>query len=395
MTSAAVPTSRFAAWWGWVLIGTFVLLPIVGWAAPMGFAELMGLAGLLCLPALRVGDEDRPALVLLLLALIWAAMSTAWSPYHPSKPDHMTALKLALQLPLYWAVVCAARRIDPRLRERALTVFAWAAAIFGLLLFMEFVADARVLEWLHVRFLGPIRHDISEVHIGHSTYSLALMFPLGLAAALRRRRTHWLALPMLAGALSAALRFGSDAPVLALILAPVAGLCAWRWPSATPKTLAVAAVVYVLTAPLVIWGVRATGDYAAIQHALPESYADRMSYWSHAIDWIKDHPIRGWGLDASRVFGPGIVLHPHDDALQVWLELGGVGAILMAAFLFLAIRRLGRPASDLGTAAMTGAAVVYLLFGALNFGAWQEWWLAIGALIPTIGALLTPIREST
>lgn len=393
-TSAGAGATPLARWYGWVLIGTFALLPIVGWAVPMGFAELVGLAGLLCLPALRVSDQDRPALVILLVLLIWAAMSTAWSPYHPSKPGNMTALKLALQLPLYWAVVCAARRVDPRLRETVLATFAWGAAIFGALLFMEFVADARVLEALHLRFVGPIRHDISEVHIGHSTYALAVIFPLGLATALRRRRMHWLGLPMAVGALAAALRFGSDAPVLALILATAVGLAAWRWPTGTPRTLALAAVVYVLAAPLVVCGVRATGHYAAIQHAVPQSYADRMSYWSHAIDWAKDHPIRGWGLDASRMFSPGIVLHPHDDALQFWLELGAVGAVLAAAFFFVAIRRLARPLSDLGMAGATGAAAVYLLFGALNFGAWQEWWLAMGALIAVAAALLTPPATS-
>ncbi len=40
---------------------------------------------------------------------------------------------------------------------------------------------------------------------------------------------------------------------------------------------------------------------------------------AHAVDWIADKPLQGWGLDASRMFGPGIVLHPHDAALQVWL----------------------------------------------------------------------------
>jgi O-antigen ligase len=397
MTTTAVAPRRstLSAWCGWVLIGTFALLPLVGWAVPMGFAELVGLAGLLSLPALRISDEDRPVLVLLLVLLVWAAMSSAWSPYRPTKPDHMTALKLALQLPLYWAVVCAARRIDPRLREPALATLAWAGAVFGALLVMETATDARVLEALHLRFIGPIRHDISEVHIGHSSFALALVFPLAMAAALRRRRLHWLALPAGAGALAAAIRFGSDAPVLAVILAAIVGLAAWRWSRATPRALGWAAAIYVLAAPAIVWAVRATGHYEGLQHALPQSWSDRMGYWSHAVDWIKDHPIRGWGLDASRMFGPGIILHPHDDALQLWLELGAVGALIGAAFFWVAIRRAARPVSDLGMAGVTAAAAVYLLFGALNFGAWQEWWLALGALIPVTAALLSAPETST
>lgn len=388
--AVAAPRARLSTWYGWVIIGTLALVPVVGWAVPMGFAVLIGLAGLLCLPALRITDEDRPALVALLVLLVWAAMSTAWSPYRPSKPGNMTALKLALELPLYWAFVSGARRMDPGLRSTALRALAWGSALLGLLLLMEFVADARVLEQLHLKFLGPIRHDISQVHIGHSSFVMALLWPLGLAAAVRSRASPWLMLPMVAGTLLAALRFGSDAPVISLGLAILVGAAAWRWPSAGPKALAWAAVVYVLSAPALIWAVRATGQYGGIERSLPLSWSERMAFWSHAIDWMRDHPLRGWGLDASRMFGPGIILHPHDDALQLWLELGAVGAILGAAFFFLAIRRLARPRPDFAVACLAASAAVYLLFGALNFGVWQEWWLALGALVAASAALLAP-----
>ena len=71
---------RLADWCGWVLVGTLGLTPLMAWLGPMGFAVLPALMGLLCLPAIRMTDEDRPILVVLLFALIWAAVSTAWSP---------------------------------------------------------------------------------------------------------------------------------------------------------------------------------------------------------------------------------------------------------------------------------------------------------------------------
>ena len=42
-------------------------------------------------------------------------------------------------------------------------------------------------------------------------------------------------------------------------------------------------------------------------------------------------------------------------------------------------------------AAMTAAAAslaAYLLFGGINFGVWQEWWLALGAFVAVLVALL-------
>ncbi|HEV2531202.1 O-antigen ligase family protein [Phenylobacterium sp.] len=386
--AAARAGFSLAAWCGWVLVFGLALTPIAGWIVPMGFATLLGLMGLLTLPAIRVRDEDRPTAVLLLVLLVWAAMSTAWSPYHPSKAGNNTALKLAAELPLYWAVICAARRADPRLKTLALKVLAWGSAVFGLLLLTEFATDVGVYDYLHIHYLGPIRHDISQAHIAHSSFVLAVLWPLGLAAAVKTRTTPWLAVAMVAGLLAAALRFGADAPVLSVLLALMVGFAAWRWPAATPRVLAGLGVVYLVGAPAVVWAARATGDYGALQHAVPLSWSMRMGFWSHTFDWIGDHPLRGWGLDASRMFGPGIVLHPHDDALQIWLELGLVGVLLAAGVWWTALRRLARPERDLGAAAVTASASVYLLFGALNFGVWQEWWLALAALVAAVGALM-------
>jgi len=119
-----------------------------------------------------------------------------------------------------------------------------------------------------------------------------------------------------------------------------------------------------------------------------------MGYWSHAIDWIASAPLRGWGLDASRMFGPGIKLHPHNGELQIWMELGVVGAVAAAAFWWTTLGRLARPRASLLIAAAAASAVVYLLFGTLNFGLWQEWWLALGGMVVLIVQLNAPPRST-
>jgi O-antigen ligase len=386
---AAPPRDRLAAWCGWVLIGAAVLVPVLGWLAPLGFALLLALVGLLCLPAVRMADEDRPAALILFAALIWAAVSTTWSPYHPTKPGNSTILKLALELPLCWSALSAARRADPALRARALHVLAWGCALFGLVLVVEAATSGALYKALHV-FYQPIRPDLAESNVGHSTQVLGLIWPLAACGAASRVRP-WLTAVMVAGAGAAALRFGYDAPVIGLVVAPLVGLIVWRWPRGAPKLMAAAAALLFLATPLAVWAVRHFLDYAAIQHALPKTDAMRLGYWSHAIDWIKLRPVRGWGLDASRMFGPGIILHPHNNPLQIWLELGGIGAVAAAAFWGVALTRLSRPAPSLVAAATAASATAYLLFG-VNFGVWQDWWLALGGLVAVMAVLNAPSR---
>ncbi|HEX5262559.1 MAG TPA: O-antigen ligase family protein [Phenylobacterium sp.] len=391
-TVAAAPDrAGLSVWCGWVLITIAAATPAFAWLAPKGFAALVALGGLLTLPAFRITDEDRPSLIILFGALIWAAASTVWSPFHPKGADTSTILKLALELPLYWSLVCAARRTEPGLQQRALHVLAWGLTAFAVILVAETVTDGAIYQALRGVFYPDhvMRPDIARAKLGHGTFVMTALMPIAFVGAPPRLRLL-LGVVMIAGAASAAIAFGSDAPVIAIVVAPLVGFAVWLWPKLAPRLLAFGAAVMFLFAPLVVWAVRKFADYDGIEHAIPMSYAQRMGYWSHAIDWIAVRPVHGWGLDASRMFAPGIRLHPHDGALQVWLELGAIGAVTAAAFWSVTLLRLSGPVRNPAKAATAACAAVYLLFGALNFGMWQEWWLALGALIVALAALLRP-----
>jgi O-antigen ligase len=395
---AAERRDRLGAWCGWVLAVGLAAVPLLAWLSPLSLAVYLGILGLLGLPALRIDDADRPLAVALLAGLVWAAISSVWSPYHPTRPGNNTALKLAFELPLYWSLVCAARRAAPGLKLAAAAVLAWSGAALGVLLLAEFALDAAIYERLHFAFYEPIRHDLAEVAIAHTSFVMALIWPICWAAGLKARITPWILVPMIAGTLAAATRFGADAPVLSVTLAALVGLVVLRWPAGGVRALAAGAVIYILLAPAVVAAALATGRYDQVAGDVPLSWSMRMGFWGHAVRWIQAHPLRGWGLEASRTFGPGIVLHPHDGALQVWLELGLVGALVAAVVWWLALNRLVRRAPDPGAAAVAASASVYLLFGALNFGVWQEWWLALAALVAAAAGLLItpePARTST
>lgn len=371
------------------MIGVAGLTPLLAWLGPLGFAVLLALAGLLCLPAIRLRDEDRPVAVLLLAGLVWAALSSAWSPHRPEDLEGNVALKLSLQLPLYWAAWCGARRAAPDLRRRALLVFGWGLAALGVIMLVEGLTGGGVYLTIRDLIQDPIRPDLGRKNLAQSTFVMALLWPVATVGGMRAGAPSWLAFPMTIGAGYMAVAFLSDAPVLAIGVAMFAGLAAWIWPRNTAETIGLFAAAFYLLMPAVVLGGRSLGRGYGVDSPFPESWSQRLGYWGHAIDAIDAHPLRGWGLDASRMFSPGIQLHPHSGALQMWLELGVLGAIVAALFWALVMRGLNRERSDLTAAALTASATVYLLFGALNFGLWQEWWLALGALVCVFGGLMS------
>lgn len=129
----------------------------------------------------------------------------------------------------------------------------------------------------------------------------------------------------------------------------------------------------------------------------------RLAIWRFAAGKIAEKPLLGWGFETSRfIAGPDDVidgvsllpLHPHNAALQIWLELGalGIGVTLLGLrFGHLQMDRLIARRSDARDRALTCAAAAALLASAgciafLSYGVWQEWW--ISALILAFAAWL-------
>jgi O-antigen ligase len=86
--------------------------------------------------------------------------------------------------------------------------------------------------------------------------------------------------------------------------------------------------------------------------------------------------------------------HPHDAAMQVWVELGVIGAALAVAVLLLALRGLAALPKARMTSAlalMAGTAIVALI----GHGAWQGWWAAsIGAAVVWLRAIDHSTKEA-
>src|SRR5205823_3722293 len=134
-----------------------------------------------------------------------------------------------------------------------------------------------------------------------------------------------------------------------------------------------------------------------------DSAGHRLLIWSFTGDRIAERPVLGWGLDASRAIPGGnddirpgqkwLPLHPHDAALQVWLELGAPGAALFAALLGLLWLRLAvAPWPRLYAAAAGGGLSAALAVAFAGWGIWQEWWL--GTLSLALFAMMAMARAA-
>jgi O-antigen ligase len=216
--------------------------------------------------------------------------------------------------------------------------------------------------------------------------ALALLL-LPLTAMLIERRRPWLAaLAAAVIALTIGVLVGTTAKIgIAAAIAAATLLYLARRPVA--RLAAVVSVVAILTAPLTfpeLTEVPAVHDWAASYWKF--SVRHRLEIWWFTGNRIAEHPLLGWGLDSARAIPggsdptpegpPWLPLHPHNGALQIWLELGLPGALLFAGFNAWLWLRLGAVGwLRLFAAAAGGSLCAAQLIGVAAYGIWEEWWI--------------------
>lgn len=391
MTLAAAAERR-TLWLGAVAVFLMAMTPLIGYLAPLGFAPLLGLVGLLAAPTLARSRPPLLPMFALLLLVAWAMVSLSWSPAAPAlsalKRDKdvgaFTALKLVLQLGLYGSAAAALSTLSPRAVRVAGRVMLFGVFALALLTGVDAMLKAKIYQALRLAVHDPIRPDLAPVKVSLPIYPLALLFwPCARVLGAWGFRGRNVLIAVMAAMILAASHFTSaDASGLAFVLAGLVWLGTRLIGKPFVRGMIPAVSALFVFAPLaVLWAVR-SGVFAWLHQLAPPSWDARLNIWAFAANQIVEHPLRGWGVDASRIFGDAIPLHTHDAALQIWLELGAMGAALAAAFFAWVLYRIvAWTGADRRDGAMAAASLTaYVLIGALSFGVWQEWWLALGVI---------------
>lgn len=385
-------SERRTRWLGGLAVFMMVMTPLLGYLAPKQFAALLSLVGLLAAPGLfRARRPLLPMFALALLAL-WSLISLSWTPALPDPArlkkfgavEAFTAIKLFLQLGLYGAAVAMLGQMSTRSARLASRVMLVCAALLALVTCLDSVLGAKIYQALREASGDPLTPDLAMVKVSMGTYPLVLLlWPCArVLGASNLKGRNILTAVLFAMILVGAHLTGADAPVVALVLGGLVWLGVRVIGKPVVRVLIPLVSAAFIFAPLaMLWGEKS--GFVAWQHALvPPSWDHRLNIWAFAADRILEHPMRGWGIDASRTFGAAIPLHTHNAPLQIWLELGAFGAAMAAAFYaWILYGVLSWTEANRRDGAMAaGALVSYLVVSGFSFGVWQEWWLALGAL---------------
>ncbi len=378
---------------GLIALATAVMAPLVPLGMAPALITLSVLSGGLLLWRRRRLPALPPSLVLpLLLFWLLGAVSIAWTPVPVSGlAQAITFLYEAVPALLLLGFLLD---LPPALARSLTRIAVWGLGI-GLALFaVETLADqplyrlAKLLEGTLVA---------EERALNRPSVILALLlWPVAFILAARGKAAA-LALP--AGYFLLTLATPSASAVVGSAAGLLTLLAAWRWPLTTARLwMGVTILGFAASVPFGLWLAAVDPE---ILNRLPFSFAHRVGIWHFVAQRAAEHPWLGWGLDASRAIPEGgqilaglaldrqsLPLHPHNIFLQTRLELGWIGAGLLAWFGVALLRWAARLDPGLRPFVLACYASA-LTIACFAYGAWQTWWICaqlFTALLFTVAA---------
>lgn len=383
---------------GGILVLTAAIYPLTGVLAPLGIAPLAGLAMLGVLPLIiaeRAWIGLPKGLVRLVFALVlWQILSALWAinPRDALVGSGRQVLTVFCGL----AVIAAIPFLDAPWRSRLAWTLLASVSVATLLLGMEYATDRGVSTWMAALKNRELVGSKSSLNRGATILALASWACISL---FRGNGRPW-PMAVVAVALGTMLAGDSLSTRLSIALAVVAAVVVALWPRQGLRLVIGLTAALWLAVPLA--AAHIPDPHYTFQHWdwLPRSAHHRVTIWEFTARHIVERPVLGWGMEASRSMPGGddeiqvwryaadgsrtsigqieaqLPLHPHNGILQIWLELGGVGALLAAAILVIVLLRIDRlpPDDRLGRAAAAACLVSALCVGTVSYGVWQSWW---------------------
>ncbi|MCH9809481.1 MAG: O-antigen ligase family protein [Alphaproteobacteria bacterium] len=417
-------------WWLGIVTGTLLIVTFVGprtTTAIMLIVLLAALAERVVRPSLSRRPEFTNSLVLSIAAFAaWALVSAIWSP------APWNSLLKPVFLMLAATGVCFAIRsvsVASKAEAHYLGEGALTALIIGyLLVAIEILSDQIITRTILTAFpdlyANIQKHvtvaadgTVERVTVANLNRRMAflvwLFWPMTLLllndpSKIRR----WVAIAALGFGASVIIIFGShQSSQIALAGGIVVFGIAWLSQRATRVAIVgmwCAAVLLAVPMALLIFQTdlhKADWLFKSARH--------RVVIWGTAAEEVMTSPLIGVGADATKKamkksaperrrnrhkkrdlgqFESGYANHAHNVYLQVWYELGALGALLFLAIGLMALRIISGLTESLRPAALAMFATTSLLI-AFSYSIWQTWFISAFGLSLVIFAIAARKRH--
>ncbi len=376
-------------------------LPLLAICAPRALAGLPGMIGLAGFLALALHKKtlpvfNKPAVLISFGILALSLCSALWAgdPVEVLGRTGKSA-PILLGFVLLESVIAA---LPADAVNKSMRLMPWSVILASAVLTIEYETGFPLY-----RLMNGI---VPDAAINASLLNRGIVFlSLCVFPAMAFCEKPWLAVIVLCAAAlpvflsdSQSAQMGLLAGLLCFAIFPRRHVWAWRG-------LAVLVASYFVLMP---WMAQNAFAWADAVNASPYfgkggAYgAQRLEIWHFISASIFQHPVLGYGTEAARTmrfvteqrfFDSETVLHPHNVALQIWLEFGLLGifaACVLIGWLLEKTRRM----HDRARCFVLPLFIMTVAIASTAYGMWQGWWLGLLTLLAAYALMIGKTRPS-
>ena len=378
-------------------------MPIIGLYASKGIIILFGLATLSSLFLFIFNKESRcpppKTLTLPVIALtFWGTASLIWTVSSDLSWNIAKVLPITMLSGLLIIMLLNNINSDDRITicKSTLVGFFLGACIA----FVDVISGYSIAQVLNIAKHGGSWSHYMHGFVINNGISLLIMLFWPTTIFLWSQKYYKLIFLSIIITSLITIQSSNFASVVAIGVGLFSFIFAFFIPRFTYKFAAVGLTILILGTPFFM---KSLPDAQTIGKNLPElSYSiyPRLVIWQFASNLAMEKPITGHGIRTSRVLSKNpnqvpflyrdngklltgntkeIPLHPHNGLIQIWLELGAVGALLVLTIVLCTLQNIKRSKAPKIFKSLAFAAFMSTLcLISVSYGLWQSWWM--GAL---------------
>jgi O-antigen ligase len=170
---------------------------------------------------------------------------------------------------------------------------------------------------------------------------------------------------------------------LALLFTITVGFITYKFGKNFIKLYFSLLIAKILLLPIMLFYAFETAAVTKLLPSFPQNWYDRAEMWQKSVMLIREKPLLGYGINAASTIDGNIDIakniviqvHPHNIILQLWLETGLVGMLLLAFAVYKFYQSLSSIHDRVNMATTLASFSAFLVFANISFGIWRDWWL--------------------
>jgi len=336
-----------------------------------------------------------PPFLFLFLLLMWAGVSIFWAV--TPIPALKTFASLCITFIFSFLFLSLIQKATPEVMSRAYLILTISGLILGFLILAQVMADSFQV--------GLIKKYAGEPFMMKPTGSiLGLLGFVGCAFLWINNHKILSILTYFLFILLIYLTLCQTA-LYALLIGSCIFVLSYTAPFWTTRVALIFSYTFLILSPVLSVYVFTPPQLSQVPLAgqvLGRSFYHRVLAWEFYSMKFFEKPFLGWGVESARYLpsdqqlaeGFSNVIHPHNNAVQIYAELGLIGGILFALFFASLFRLVEQNVKDRLSIAVCNATIVFAFIEAeITHNVWRNYWLSLVTLVTGLIFLFLKVRE--